>query len=89
MKTHTTELPSPPPPLRVCPSIHTQGNSCSNDPRMLVLNDPHMWRMFHWSVGLAGFLLCTTLAFVIKWYFAFLAIAALGALAGGLLMSTT
>jgi hypothetical protein len=56
---------------------------------MLVLNDPHMWRMFHWSVGLAGFLLCTTLAFVIKWYFAFLAIAALGALAGGLLMSTT
>jgi len=38
------------------------------------------WRFFHWSVGLAGFLLCTILAFVIRWYFALVAIAALAAL---------
>ena len=38
------------------------------------------WRYFHWSVGLAGFLLCTTLAFVIRWYFALVAVALLGAL---------
>jgi len=36
------------------------------------------WRYFHWSLGLAGFLLCTTLAFVIKWYFALVAVAMLG-----------
>ena len=38
------------------------------------------WRYFHWSVGLAGFLLCTTLAFIIRWYFALVAVALLGAL---------
>ena len=38
------------------------------------------WRYFHWSVGLAGFLLCTTLAFVIRWYFALVAVALLGVL---------
>jgi amino acid transporter len=38
------------------------------------------WRYFHWSLGLAGFIVCTTLAFVIKWYFALVAVALLGAL---------
>jgi amino acid transporter len=38
------------------------------------------WRYFHWSLGLAGFLLCTTLAFVIRWYFALVAIVLLAAL---------
>ena len=38
-----------------------------------ILEDPHWrprWRYFHWSVGLAGFLLCCTLMFLINWYFA-------------------
>ena len=38
------------------------------------------WRFFHWSLGLAGFLLCTTLAFVITWYFALVAVALLAGL---------
>ena len=38
------------------------------------------WRYFHWSVGLFGFLLCTTLAFIIRWYFALVAVAMLAAL---------
>ena len=38
------------------------------------------WRYFHWSLGLAGFLVCTVLAFVIRWYFALVAVALLGAL---------
>ena len=38
------------------------------------------WRYFHWSIGLAGFLLCTTLAFIIRWYFALVAVALLAAL---------
>jgi hypothetical protein len=37
-------------------------------------------RFFHWSLGLAGFLLCTTLAFIIRWYFSLVAVAMLGAL---------
>ena len=40
------------------------------------------WRYFHWSVGLFGFLLCTTLAFIIRWYFALVAVALLAALVG-------
>ena len=35
------------------------------------------WRFFHWSLGLAGFLVCTTLAFVIRWYFSLVAVAML------------
>jgi len=38
------------------------------------------WRYFHWSIGLAGFFLCTTLAFIIRWYFALVAVALLAAL---------
>ena len=38
------------------------------------------WRFFHWSLGLAGFLVCTSLAFVIRWYFALVAVALLGVL---------
>ena len=37
------------------------------------LKDPHWrpkWRWFHWSVGLAGFLLCTSLMFIIDWVYA-------------------
>ena len=41
-----------------------------------VLKDPHWrprWRYFHWSVGLMGFLLCTTLMFIIDWIYAIIA----------------
>lgn len=37
------------------------------------LKDPHWrpkWRWFHWSVGLAGFLLCCVVMFMIQWIYA-------------------
>ena len=41
-----------------------------------ILKDPHWrpkWRWYHWSVGLAGFLLCTSLMFIIDWLYAIIA----------------
>ena len=37
---HSTDVESPPPPPRVCMSIHPEGKSCSDLRGVLVLNDP-------------------------------------------------
>ena len=37
---HSSDDGSPPPPPHVCMSIHTEGKSCSDLGRVLVLNDP-------------------------------------------------
>jgi amino acid transporter len=40
------------------------------------MKDPHWrprWKYFHWSIGLAGFLLCTALMFIINWIYAIIA----------------
>ena len=54
------------------------------------LKDPHWrpkWRFFHWSVGLAGFVLCTTMMFLIQYIYALVAWSLVGLLLAYILRS--
>ena len=79
--------PRPPPPLRpsqlnaVAPLLSMcflLCYACMNLNSFLldILKDPN-WRprfkYFHWSTGLLGFLLCTTVMFIIQWLYALIA----------------